>query len=242
MATGNQGLIGRNPACTPYSHGPYTWDQPLSLGGTISATTGVTSATQATAVQSAVAGERLLGAYLNSTVNNGDQRAAYIRLWLAGNGTSVSGESVRAYTSCTGITGPVHGIHASVAYATSMYCNNEAIAVRGTVELPSSTISQGSYYGVQSEFYTNGASAILSGTGAAFFRCIITGSEAVAPAALDGNAKMFLFDFSNTSGTNYITAGSGKFVDTDKTTGTHSGGLRIKMPDGSTAWLAIISA
>jgi len=230
MAEGLRSSVG--VAASPYTKGPYTWDQPLKFGGTA----------QTSAVQDSTNGTRLFGVYLNSTATGGDQRAAYFRLWSAGNGTSVSGEAVRAYHSCTGITGPVHGIHASVAYATSMYCNNEAIAVRGTIEMPNSTVSQGSYYGLQSEFYTNGASAVLSGTGAAFIRCILTGSEAVAPAALDVNAKMFLFDFSNTSGTNYITAGSGAFIDTDKTTGTHSGGIRIKLPDGSTAWLAVISA
>lgn len=196
---------------------------------------------QALAVQNSVAGTRLMGVYMNSTVNGGDQRAAYFRLWSSG-GTSTSGEAVRAYHSCEGITGAVHGIHASVAYATSMYCNNEAIAVRGTIEMPNSTVSQGSYYGVQSEFYTNGASSVLSGTGAAFFRCIVTGSEANAPAALEANAKMYLFDFSNTSGTNYITAGSGKFIDTDKTSGTHYGGLRVKLPGGTTGWIALVSA
>ena len=156
MTEGLRSTVG--VAATPFTKGPYVWDQQLRFGGT----------TQATAVSDSANGTRLFGAYLNSAATGGDQRAAYFRLWSAGNGTSVSGEAVRAYHSCTGITGAVHGIHASVAYATSMYCNNEAIAVRGTIEVPNSVVNQGTYYGLQSEFYTNGASASLGGVGAAF--------------------------------------------------------------------------
>lgn len=173
--------------------------------------------------------------YTKSTATTGDARGIYNRLYIGGAGGS--GESLRSFTTVeAGISAAtVHGSHLSLSFAdATASVTGLAVAMRATLHVPNGAVTAGTRAAVQAEIFTDGASADIAGQLVSAFRVVVDGSEGTGKTNADTNA--YFLDLSG------VTEGATGFIDTDITTGTHHSGLRVRMPDGTTKWIAIISA
>jgi hypothetical protein len=196
---------------TPFTQGPYIWDQVLSFGGSLSS--GIVSATSSTAVQTSVDGYRLLGAYLNSTAttNTNSERAAYFRLWVSGIGGG--GESLRAFTTINNVAGSsAHGAQISLNFGTSGSLTGEGIAVRATFQVPNASMSGGTFTACEGELWSDGASSSVTGvTEISCFRAVLSGNG-TGIANVDAKAGLFAIDGNSIGAGNIIAAKSSAAV------------------------------
>ncbi len=170
--------------------------------------------------------------YTRSTATTGDARGIYNRLYLGGAGGS--GEAARHYTTIDAgkAVATAHGAHISLDFAdATATLTGLGVAMRATLHVPNGVTNTGTRAAIQAELYSDGASSDISGALCSAIRVVADGA---GKANLDTNA--YFLDLSA------MTAGATGFIDTDITTGTHHSGLRVRMPDGTTKYIAIISA
>jgi len=122
--------------------------------------------------------------------------------------------ALKAYTSF-GATGKVTGL-------ASAFCGELALSAGTTA---------GSYAALEAELVAATGDPVGASTSFIYCNAGGTGSTTV----IDAQASLFYFG-------PQLSAGANGFIDTDITAGTHYGGIRIKMPDGSIKYLAVVSA
>lgn len=181
----------------------------------------------------AVADAKFVELRTKSTATSGDSRGLYFRHELAGAG--VSGESIRNFTKVTGAVATARGTHNSLdidvatGSVSGLGVGNDAQILVGD-----GALTGGTYAGLNSEIYSAGASTDVSGvTDISFLRCS-AGGDATGAENVDDKANFVTF-----SG---VTAGSGNMIDTDITTHTAYGGLRVYIPGVGIRYLALVSA
>lgn len=180
---------------------------------------------------SSTANLKFMRFYFENTATSGDNRGAYLRLYLSGAGGS--GEALRVFTTCNDVAcGTAHGAHISLSFASSGSITGLGVAGRNTIHVPDAAISNGTYAATQAEIYSDGASSDISGAAEYSFIRLVASGNSTGVATVDAGAV--LFDMSG------LTTASGRFVDTDKTTHSAYGGIPINTDDG-TKWLAVVS-
>jgi hypothetical protein len=199
-------------AATPFTQGPYTWDQRLAFG----------SSTSAGANQSSVAGTRWFEVYMNSTATSGDNRAQYVRLWLSGANASGGGESLRAFTTVEAACGTAHGAHISLSFGAAGSLSGLGVAMRGTLHIPdNASWTSGTIAALQAEIYSDGAASDPDGVTEVSFIRVVNGGDTTGAADIDTDAVLFSLQG--------FTANTGSLVELGTGMGTVTGTLKIKI-------------
>lgn len=177
-----------------------------------------------------IAGMKFESMYVKTSATSGDARAKYVRLYLSGANSSGGGEAIRAFTTIeAAIGGGAHGIHTSLSIGTGGSITGLGCALRATLQVPNGNLA-GTTAAVMAEIYAEGTSSNNTGT-MAFFRTVLSGNATGIAALKD----VFFTDFSGMS------AGSGEFIDTDITTHTAYGGLKVNIPSVGTKYIPLVS-
>ena len=205
----------------------------IALGTTTPSTSAILMAAGASSTRAttALANKNFMEFRFENTATSGDNRGIYNRLYLGGAGGG--GESLRSFTTIDDVTaGTAHGAHISMNFGTGGSITGLGVALRGTLHIPTTPLTGGTYGAVLAELWADDAASDISGTTShAVWRTNIGGNAtgaatAVNFASIDLPAAMI---------------GSGTMVDTDITAGTHYGGLPIVI-NGVTRWIALVSA
>lgn len=234
MANGLISVSRNNPASPPYTNGPYSWDalvHNLASGGAIAANAllnGVgTSASPAT---TSVAGKFFLEYRCQSTATSGDNRLLYMRYELNGTG---GGECLRAFTKVTAVVGTARGAHISLDVSTTGAISGLGVGVDAQLLLPGEAGVSGTWACVNAEIFTVASTTVGSITALSMFRAGASGDSTAINNIDDNGFFLELFG---------ITAATGNIIDTNITTHTAYGGLKVKIPGVGTRWLALVSA
>lgn len=172
------------------------------------------------------ANHKFISAYVQNSAVSGDNRLAYLRLYLAGAGGG--GEAARIYTTVKDVAaGTVHGAHISLSFATSGSVTGLAAAVRATLEIPDAALINGTYYGAISELYFAGASSSLAGVAAHAIHCFQNAGDTTG----DDTAG-YVFAFNNLSSTQ---------IQNGTTESNYAKALKIKV-DGTDYFIMLANA
>lgn len=220
---------------SPKGTGIVQMNSPVGLtlsGGAVSASgllAGV--GTTANPATTATADAKFIEVRAETTATSGDNRLMYLRYSL--NGTT-GGECIRAFTKLEAAGTTVRGAHVSLDVAATGSASGLGIGVDNQILVHNGALTGGTYSVINSEIYSAGSSTDVSGvTSMSFFRAV-AGGDGTGAANVDDNA--FLMDFSG------IAAGSGNIIDTNITTHTAYGGLKVNIPGVGTRWIALVSA
>jgi hypothetical protein len=190
--------------------------------------------TSASPVTEDTAGMKFMSAYFDDGATSGDARGFYLRLYISGAGGG--GESLRAFTTVDDVAGATaHGAHISLNFgsAGSGSITGLGVAGRNTLHAPDAALSGGTYAALQTEIYSDGVNADVSGaTRCSFIRTIADGHGS-GVANVDDNA--YFVEFAG------VTAASGRMIDTDITTHTAYAGIPIYVPGVGKRYLAVVS-
>lgn len=188
--------------------------------------------TSSSPVTEDTANMKFLAFYFDNGATSGDNRGMYLRLYLTGAGGG--GEAARIFTSVTDVAaGTAHGAHTSLSFGSTGSITGLGVAARCTLHVPDAALTGGTYASVQSEIWADGSSSDISGATQYSFIRVAAGGDATGLTNVDENAE--LFEFAG------VTAGSAKFIDTDITTHTAYGGLRVNIPGVGIKYLALVS-
>lgn len=173
------------------TNGQTTVTVDLNAGGTLAKKAGSTT----TPVTVTTANMRWIEQIIKNTATSGDNRLAYLRMYLGGAGGS--GDCLRAFTSVDDVVAAnAHGVHGSVNFGAADEdgaVTGQATGVRGTCHVPNKTVSQGTHSGGISEIYHDGASSSIAGVAHAIHR-FINGGNSTGMATLD---NVFSFEGMN---------------------------------------------
>jgi hypothetical protein len=105
--------------------------------------------------------------YCDNGAASGDNRLAYLRLYLTGAGTG-GGETIRAFTTVNANIANAHGAHISLNFAATAggsECSGLGAAVRGTLHIPAvaSWAPTGTLCAGMFEIYSDGATSDPAG-------------------------------------------------------------------------------
>ncbi len=205
----------------------------IKLGTTTPSTSAILMAAGASSTRAttATANKNFFEFRVENTATSGDNRGIYNRLYLGG--AAGGGESLRSFTTVDDVAASTaHGAHISLNFGTTGSITGQGIAMRGTLHIPNSALTAGTYAAVQAELWADGSSSDISGTTAhAVWRTVVGGD------ATGGATAVNFMDMSIPA----AMIGSGTMVDTDITTHTAYGGLPIVI-NGTTRWIALVSA
>jgi len=110
---------------------------------------------------SAVADAKFLELRTQTTATSGDNRLAYLRYDI--NGAGAGGECVRALTDLTAEASSANGMHTSLQIGTTGYITGLGTGVRGQLYVKDEAVAaNGTYYGMQAEIYSEGASSSIA--------------------------------------------------------------------------------
>ena len=204
----------------------------LALGGVAPSAAAVAFGIGATATRATTAtgNKNLVEFRLENTATSGDNRGVYNRFWLGGAGGG--GESLRTYTTVEDIAASTaHGAHISLDFAATGSVTGQGIAGRNTLHIPDGAMSGGTVAALQGEVYADGSSSDISGTTAhGVFRCVV-GGDATGAATVVNFLTMSV-----------PAAGSGKFIDTDKTAQSAYAGLAVNIEGVGVKYLRLFDA
>jgi len=190
----------------------------------------------ATALTTATAGVKWLSLYTKSTATSGDGRGIYNRFYIAGAGGS--GESLRSFTDIYGVAASTaHGAHLSLQMGNADNAGSVTglgAAIRGTLALPDVALAaNGTYTGIESEIYSNGAASDPSAVAElSFIRCV-NGGNAGGISDVDDKAYLLVIDG--------VTEGSGNMVVASNEEANYVSAARCKI-NGVEKWLMFASA
>lgn len=166
-----------------------------------------------------------------STATSGDSRALYLRHDL--NGAGVSGEAIRAFSKITAAAATARGAHISLDVASAGSTSGLGVGVDNQILVHDGALSGGTYAVGNFEIYSAGSSTDVSGVTEISFLRFVAGGDGTGAGNVDDNA--FFATFSG------VAAGSGNMIDTDITTHSAYGGLRVNIPGVGTRYLALVS-
>ena len=146
-----------------------------------------------------------------NTATSGDNRGAYLRLYLSG--AAGGGECLRVFTTVNDVAaGTAHGAHISLNFADTGSITGLGVAGRNTLHVPNAALSGGTYAAVQAEIYADGASSDISGaTKYSFFRVVMDGN-ATGKGNVEDNAVLFSFAGGSVASGNIVRAKSSAAV------------------------------
>ncbi len=135
--------------------------EPSPAGGNVTSALVMGIGSSSAPESTSEAGKNFFGTYTKSTDTGDNNRAWYMRHYLAGAG--IGGEALRAYATVNGVAAAnARGAHISLdfsAYNTS-YITGEGRAVKATLHLPNGALhANGSYSAIQAEIFCDGTSA-----------------------------------------------------------------------------------
>ena len=170
---------------------------------------------------------------MKHTATSGDNRGIYTRTEFAGVGGGGDGFRSNTVVSAVG-AGTVQGIHGSVENEATAKITGLGVGVRaGYIFADEAVPPGGTYAGLMAELWANGSSTDISGaTKVSLIRAVL-GGDATGIDNMDDNA--FFIEFAG------MTAGSGNMIDTDITTHTAYGGLRVDIPGVGTKYIPLVS-
>lgn len=201
-------------------------------GGTASASgllMGVgTSASPAT---TSTAGDIFAEFRTESTATSGDSRGLYWRHSL--NGAGVSGEAIRAFSKIEAAAATCRGAHVSLDVAAAGSCSGLGVGVDNQILVHNGALAGGTYAVANLEIYSAGSSTDVSGVTRISFLRVNAGGDGTGAGNVDDNAY-----FLELAG---VAAGSGNMIDTDITTHTAYGGLRVYIPGVGTRYIALVT-
>lgn len=137
------------------------------------------------------ADKKFISYYLKSTATSGDNRAMYLRFYLAG--TGISGDCLRAYASVADVAAAnAFGAHLSLGFETAGRITGLGAAMRGTLHIPDRTMAAGgTYAAVQAEIYSDGASSSPAPVTELSFLRLCNDGNAAGIATVDDKAYLF---------------------------------------------------
>jgi len=165
-----------------------------------------------------------------SSATSGDNRAIYNRLYITGAGNS--GESLRSFTTVEDVAASTaHGAHISLNFNNSGSVTGQGIGMRGTLHIPDTAMTGGTYAAVQAEIYADGSSSDISGTTShALFRGVVGGD-----ATGKGTVGNFLsLDAPAPAAT--------AFIDTNEGGGIAYAGLAVNIEGVGVKYLPLLNA
>lgn len=210
---------------------PRTSDAVADASGAILMGSGTTAAPNTTAT----ADKNFIEFRCKSTATTGDNRLAYLRQILDGDGTG-GGETLRAYTNVNANLGTAHGAHISLSYeavAGGSETSGLGVAVRGTLEIPdvASWAPTGTVYAGMFELYSNGTASDPAGLTELAVLCLSNSGNATGKADVDTDAFVLSIQgFTAASGvTNAISSTSPAEFDLTNA----AVGIRVKIGSGT---------
>lgn len=141
---------------------------------------------------SAVASTNFIDFRMANSATSGDNRGAYLRLALTGEGTG-GGETLRALTNVGANLGTAHGAHISLSFAAEAGGSETSglgAAVRGTTHIPNvaSWAPTGTVYAGMLELYSDGSSSDPAGLTELAVLCLSNSGDATGKADVDTDA------------------------------------------------------
>jgi len=175
------------------------------------------------------AGTPLVTLYATNAGTSGSTSAEplLVHSTLTGAG-QVGGRSKFYMTANVALGGWANALKAHTVFGASGSVTGLGSALCAELELSAGT-SSGSYAAIEAELIAG--SSASTGTKTAFIFCNADGTD---EDTVDSNA--FLFDFGDA-----LDAASGKFIDTDITTHSAYGGIRVNIEGVGTKYIALVS-
>lgn len=186
--------------------------------------------TTANPATTSTADDKFIEVRAETTATSGDNRLAYFRYALNG---ATGGECIRAFTKLTAAGTTVRGAHISLDIDAGS-ASGLGVGVDSQILLGDAALTGGTYAVANVEAYSAGSSVDVSGVTEFSFLRLSAGGDSTGAANVDDNA--FAMTFSG------VAAGSGNMIDTDITTHTAYGGLRVNIPGVGTRYIALVSA
>ena len=187
--------------------------------------------TSASPSTTATANKSFIEFRTESTATSGDSRALYLRHSL--NGVGISGEAVRAFSKIDAAAGTCRGAHISLDVASAGSCSGLGIGVDNQILVHDGALTGGTYAVGNFEIFSAGSSTDVSGVTELSFMRIVAGGNSTGAANVDDNANLMTF-----SG---LVAGSGNLINTDITTHTAYGGLKVNIPGVGVRYIALVT-
>lgn len=133
--------------------------------------------------------------YCDNGATSGDNRLAYLRLYLTGTGTG-GGETIRAFTTVNANIGTAHGAHISLnflATAGGSECSGLGAAIRGTTHIPdiASWAPTGTLCAGMFELYSDGDASDPAGLTELSVLRLCNSGDATGKADVDTDAYLF---------------------------------------------------
>lgn len=117
--------------------------------------------TNANPITSSISGTKLIDLRAKTSATSGDNRLLYFRYDIGGAGAS--GECLRAFTDLTAAAGSAHGCHFSLQAGATGYVTGQGVGCRNQLYIKNEAVhSGGTYYGAQSEVYSEGSTSSLA--------------------------------------------------------------------------------
>lgn len=177
------------------------------------------------------AGANMTEIRAKTTATSGDNRLDYRRYEIAGAGAS--GECIRALTKVTAAAATVRGAHISLDVDAAGSATGLGVGVDAQLALPNAALTGGTYAAMNVEAYAGGASTAVAGVTRASLMRVGVNGDSTGMAEFDDNGfALELFG---------LTAGSGNIINTDITTHTAYGGLKVYVPGVGTRYIALVS-
>lgn len=205
----------------------------LGLNGGAESASGLLAGVGTTAnpATTAVADAKFIEIRSESTATSGDSRGLYWRHSL--NGAGVSGEAIRAFSKVEAAAATTRGAHISLDVASGGSASGLGVGVDSQILVHDGALAGGTYAVSNLEAYSAGSSTDVSGVTEFSMIRMVAGGDATGAANVDDNA--FAMTFSG------FAAGSGNMIDTDITTHSAYGGLRVNIPGVGTKYIALVS-
>jgi hypothetical protein len=178
------------------------------------------------------AGMKFLSFYFDDGATSGTAIGNYTRLYVTGAGGS--GQAFRSFLTVENVAaGNAYGAHISASFGTTGSITGLGNALATTLHVPGA-MSSGTYASQTVEIWADAAESDLAGVTDQGFLRVGIGGNATGIALIDDTINFATFYG--------VTAGSGNMIDTDITTHTAYGGLRVDIPGVGIRYIALVSA
>lgn len=175
---------------------------------------------------------KFMSFYFDDGATSGTSVGVYDRLYVTGAGGS--GQALRSFVTVEDVAaGNAYGAHISASFGATGSITGLGNALATTLHVPGA-MSGGTYASQTVEIWADAATSDLAGATSKAFQRVGIGGDATGIALIDDTINYL--DFYG------VSAGSGNMIDTDITTHTAYGGLRVVIPGVGVRWIALVSA
>ena len=146
--------------------------------------------TEASPATTSTADKKFIEFRCENSATSGDNRLAYLRLYLSGAGGG--GESLRAMTTVNNVAaGTAHGAHISLSFGTSGSLTGLGVAGRNTLHIPNDGTQSGTLAALQAEIYSDGSLSDTHGATEVSFLRVVNDGNANGKADVEDDAFFF---------------------------------------------------